>query len=474
MSCPERNSCAQAISTPQPGKMKNDMRIILFALLFSLLFQQAMQASPAAPIQPKPEHKDNYYLETTLGHPNFWFPRDMPIKVMIRAANNIENYQPYQTEVFKECLKRYESISLGRIKFQLVDRFPYDITCNFSHKLPPGATDSDAGWTTIATSPYHIDSANITILTRNKKWLEKEILREICMHEIGHALGMRYHSPDPHDVMYPVCSVNPQKLSIRDANTLGIIYRFRPSEAVLAKVRSYDGSDTSGKPVFLSQEQSQAYCKALEDRLKSGSIKDGTAKYRCDVVLLLDSSGNIYNYRITKRSDSVTFDQSVLSSLVTSIPLPKPPDGILSCSGSDVQRLLLAFTYSSDGKVVPAAPPAIQNADFVPCSEAAPATPLYPDDQSASHPGAPHQDDAQWVSQVRELAKSNFHPMGTGSLVVTIGIKPDGAVAHLGIKQSTANAFFEKAAIDSCILAEPYPKPPGNGDFVRELDISFD
>lgn len=469
----------QTLATRQPVKMNNDIRIQLIpfvitgTILSSLLFAQPLKASPAATLQAKPEHKDNYYLEATLGHPTFWFPRDMPIKVMIRAANNVENYQPYQTEVFKECLKRYESISGGRIKFQIVDRFPYDITCNFSHKLPTGATDSDAGWTTIATSPYHIDSANITILTRNKKWLEKEILREICMHEIGHALGMRYHSPDPHDVMYPVCSVNPQKLSLRDANTLGIIYRFRPSEAVLAKVRSYDGTVAAGKPVFLSEEQSAAYCRALENRLKSASITSGAAKYRCDVVLLLDASGNIYNYRITKRSDSVSFDQSVLSSLVTSIPLPKPPDGILSGGSDDVQRLLLAFTCSSDGKVVPAAPPSVQNADFVPCNEAAPATPLYDDDQ-ASHPGAPHQDDAAWVRQVRELAKTNFHPMGTGSLVVTIGIKPDGAVAHLGIKQSTANAFFEKAAIDSCILAEPYPKPPGNGDFVRELDISFD
>ncbi len=459
----------------------------LLALVVFFAFIQLLHPSKLASafeMQQKPEHKDNYYLETTLGHPHLWFPRDMPIKVIIRQAQNVQNFQPYQAEVFKECLKRYEKISNGKIKFVIVDRFPYDITCTFSHKLPFGATDSDAGWTTVATSPYHIDQANITILTRNKKWLEKETLREICMHEIGHALGMHNHSPDPHDVMYPACTVVPQKLSMRDANTLGIIYNFKPSDAVLAKIRTYSGSLTSVKPVNLSREQADEYCKLLSARLSAvKSVTPGGNLLSCDILLLLDADGCIYNYRITRRSNSMSFDQSVLSALVTSIPLPKPPDGILNTTSNCVERLLLAFTCTSDGKIVPAQPPVNQTGEYSPCDEAGPAQPLYEQEKasaSATAPGAASAGgssesmDAQWAAQVIELAKANFQQTDSGSIVLSMGIKPNGRIAHLNVKQSAANAFVEKAAIDSCILAEPYPKPPGKGDFVRELDVSFD
>lgn len=438
---------------------------------------QILAPAVAAEAKARPEHKDNYYLETTLGHPHLWFPRDMPIKVIIRPASGVQNYQPYQSEVFKECLKRYETISGGKIKFVIVDRSPYDITCTFAYKLPYGATDSDAGWTTVATSPYHIDAANITILTRNKKWLEKETLREICMHEIGHALGMRNHSPDPHDVMYPACMLTPQKITNRDANTLGIIYNFKPSDAVLAKIRSTSGALTSVKPIVLTREQADAYCQLLSTRLTSlkGTAANGKT-YTCEIVLLLDADGCIYNYRITKRSESVSFDQSVLSSLVTSIPLPKPPGGLIESTADNVERLLLAFTCTSDGKISPTEMPVDQSGEYAPCSEAGPAQPLYEAEKASAAGAAANSqaDDARWVAKVKKLALANFEAPEIGGLVLSVGIKADGSIAHLSVKESTTNVFIERAAINSCMQAEPFPKPPGSGDFVRELDISFD
>ncbi len=276
---------------------------------------------------------------------------------------------------------------------------------------------------------------------------------------------------------------------MRDANTLGIIYNFKPSDAILAKIRTYNGKLTSVKPISLSRAQAQSYCDLLAARLSAVTSSTKSASpLSCDILLLLDEDGCIYNYRITRRSSSIAFDQSVLSALVTSIPLPKPPDGILTSTPETVERLLLAFTCSSDGKIVPAQPPVDATGEYVPCAEAGPAQPLYEQEKASATaknggalgasktgeaPGASKPDDAQWAAQVAKLAKANFQ-QDSGGIVVSMGIKPDGSVAHLNIKQSTANVFVEKAAIDSCILAEPYPKPPGNGDFVRELEISFD
>ncbi len=461
----------------------SSFKLVWAVFIFALFFQPVPVGSGAAlaPMQ-MPEHKDNYFLETTLGHPTLWFSKDMPIKVLFKQPKDVLNYQPYQQEVFKECLKEYERVSAGKIKFAVVEKPPYDIVVNFSYQLPVGANVYDAGWTTVQNSPHHIDRACITIMTRNKSWLEKETLSEICLHEIGHAVGMHNHSPDPHDVMYPICTVIPQKLSIRDVNTLSMLYDFKPSDQVLANLPEYCEHISETVPRYLSQTQAQDYCAKLSSRLNlTNWIAAGTEPRTCDISLLLDGQGNIHNYRITRRSGSVAFDNSMLSALVTSIPLPKPADGILSKGPSGARRIALAFTCSSDGKIVSLPVPADQCADLVPCAQAPAAQPLYTDLKSGAtttapplNATAPEVDVLEWASKVKQLAKNHWQPDEPGNVVLLLGIKQDGQIAHLGIKSSLADVAFEKAAIDSCILAEPYPKPPGDGQFVKELEINFD
>lgn len=487
------------------------------ALITALLILQCFQntqlgycaTAPNAPPALLPQHKDNYFLETTLGHPNLWFPKDIPIKVLIKPAKGVQNFQPYQIDVLKNCLKEYESVSGGKIRFNLVDKAPYDILVQFSYKIPPGANRWDCGWTTVQTSPHHIDKAAITILTHYKPWLEKEYLRETCLHELGHALGMHNHSPDPHDVMYAKCMIVPQILTIRDVNTLGLLYDFKPSDEVIAKLPEYCEHVSTALPRYMSKDQADAYCKRLSERLNlSKWIAKGTQPRSCDISLLLDAGGNIYNYRVTRRSGSVAFDNSVLTALVTSIPLPKPPDGILSKDPAGTHRIILDFACSSDAKVIALARSTNQDTDIVPCAQAVAAQPLYSLDQAlsslppaiaaavttASSPASPSPpiatksglaskeasqqlDDLQWSFKVKQLAKDHWQPDEPGYAVFCLGIKPDGKLAHLVVKQSLADAAFEKAAMDSCLLAEPYPPPPfppGAGDFVKEVEITFD
>jgi predicted Zn-dependent protease len=56
--------------------------------------------------------------------------------------------------------------------------------------------------------------------------LPPTIVRRLVVHELGHALGMRGHSPSPGDVMYPELSDAPgrDELSIQDVNSFVALY----------------------------------------------------------------------------------------------------------------------------------------------------------------------------------------------------------------------------------------------------------
>jgi tetratricopeptide (TPR) repeat protein len=53
-------------------------------------------------------------------------------------------------------------------------------------------------------------------------------LKSIALHEIGHAMGLRGHSTNPRDIMYPSMTPQATGLSARDVNTARALYRLRP------------------------------------------------------------------------------------------------------------------------------------------------------------------------------------------------------------------------------------------------------
>lgn len=82
-----------------------------------------------------------------------------------------------------------------------------------------GLTLERGGWATISLAVTEFDGEP----------LETAKVRRVATHEIGHALGIWGHSPDPHDVM----SLNEDAadVTVADVNTLRIAYGAKSTES---------------------------------------------------------------------------------------------------------------------------------------------------------------------------------------------------------------------------------------------------
>src|SRR5262249_32317709 len=71
--------------------------------------------------------------------------------------------------------------------------------------------------------------ATIVVLVKDKPigpLRNRLLVEKICLHEMGHALGMNGHSPNSRDVMYSSANLDDKPvLSERDKNTIRKLYQ---------------------------------------------------------------------------------------------------------------------------------------------------------------------------------------------------------------------------------------------------------
>jgi len=144
-------------------------------------------------------------------------------------ASKVPHYRPQCGQALKEAFGDWADKTGGRVKFTYVDSpEKADISCSWSSDPSKLQFQAEGGECQTRHGLNGLEHADIVILTANPKLHVSEMpadeIKKICLHEIGHSLGVLGHSPDPKDVMFCSAAGGTKELSDRDIRTMLHLY----------------------------------------------------------------------------------------------------------------------------------------------------------------------------------------------------------------------------------------------------------
>lgn len=178
------------------------------------------------------------YLASVTAHGEFrWSASRLPLKVFV-ADGGPRNNRAFR-QFIAEAFNAWCQATGGRLAWTPVgDGTPADITCRLVERASQlsQSTGSEGGLTLTETlsgrdGTEEIQSAEISIvlLDASGRPVSERDIRATCLHEAGHALGMKGHSSNNRDVMFFTESPTTSPyLTDRDRNTIGRLYSAYP------------------------------------------------------------------------------------------------------------------------------------------------------------------------------------------------------------------------------------------------------
>jgi tetratricopeptide (TPR) repeat protein len=126
------------------------------------------------------------------------------VRVFVQQAIGVPGFNLSFNEILKESFRRWADA--GVISFEFVDSpKEADIECLWTDKACNLSAAGEGGETILKHIGDKVSHARITMLTQAQgaaSRLSAQEVRALCLHEIGHALGLVRHSRCPNDVMF--------------------------------------------------------------------------------------------------------------------------------------------------------------------------------------------------------------------------------------------------------------------------------
>lgn len=191
--------------------------LLLVTVLTLHSLYPALASAPTAP----------HYLDTALLKGRYvsrWNDSTQVIKVNLEYAPKIPGWSPKKMELVKSAFTEWEQVLGGRLRFVYTNS-PYET--DLLVKWRQQSMGEVIGLTSVQwDSSQTLTDTDIVIalMSPNGKYQTDSELRSTALHEIGHALGIKGHSNNPKDIMYPSINRDITRLSQRDINTMKALY----------------------------------------------------------------------------------------------------------------------------------------------------------------------------------------------------------------------------------------------------------
>ena len=160
-----------------------------------------------------------------------WPSSQSTIRVYLERGDGIIGFRPEYDGFCQQSFKEWASASGGKVAFEFVKRpESADVDWRWTNDFSKVSSVAEGGETNVQSAGKQIKHASVTVLTVNPSVdtpLSTNQVRAVCLHEIGHALGIIGHSPKPDDIMYcsmPGATAKPS-LSTRDVGTIQKLYQ---------------------------------------------------------------------------------------------------------------------------------------------------------------------------------------------------------------------------------------------------------
>ncbi len=176
-------------------------------------------------------HSDDDYFAEAIGLKTMrWADKDIPIKIYIANGDAVPGYQQAYSKSLQDALAAWEEASEGKIKFEQVPTADKaSITFKWSDNPKDVSNPAEGGEAKLIPYGNALRSVRLVVLTTKRlpgMVLNAQVIKFICIHELGHALGIAGHSQSPNDIMFSSLPLNFEqlKLSERDGKTLRKLY----------------------------------------------------------------------------------------------------------------------------------------------------------------------------------------------------------------------------------------------------------
>jgi tetratricopeptide (TPR) repeat protein len=149
----------------------------------------------------------------------------MPLKVFISDGNKVPGWKTDMMQAVNYAMHTWQGATHGKVSFiQTYTESNADIIVkwhkNFSDGIL-GVSPLETVGDTIVRS-----DVNLAVYYPDSSMpIPMEDLKAVAVHEMGHAIGIRGHSPYPDDIMFYSKTRSQNTLSQRDINTIGMLYQ---------------------------------------------------------------------------------------------------------------------------------------------------------------------------------------------------------------------------------------------------------